>query len=56
MTEKEFKNLAHNDTVEDKDGILGRVKSVDHSQGIIWVKFENELDVLWVDYTEVEKY
>lgn len=56
MSYEEFTNLSKNDTVEDKDGVLGRVTDIDLNSHEVWVLWEDEKEPLWSNYREVNIY
>ncbi|CKG63868.1 hypothetical protein [Bacillus cereus] len=58
MSYEEFIDLQEGDTVEDSDGVLGKVSSIDILSGDVWVNWEdvNHGETYWSSYKEINKY
>ncbi|WDS60555.1 hypothetical protein BC6_00040 [Bacillus phage BC-6] len=58
MTYEEFVSLEKGDTVEDKDGVLGKVESIDILSAEVWVAWENTYNdnLYWAHYIDINKY
>lgn len=58
MSYEEFVNLQEGDTVEDLDGVLGKVSSIDILSGDVWVNWEdvNNGEIYWSSYKKINKY
>ena len=58
MSYEEFVSLQEGDTVEDKNGVLGRVSSIDILSAEVWVAWEdrNHGDLFWSHYEDINKY
>ncbi|WP_186366532.1 hypothetical protein [Bacillus cereus] len=56
MTWEQFVNLKDGDTVEDNDGVLGKVTSIGVEYEEVWVLWENEREVMWDNYKNIKVY
>lgn len=58
MSYEEFVSLKRDDTVEDKNGILGKVDSIDILAAEVWVVWEDSHlgGAFWSHYEDISKY